>query len=540
MRVMVAMSGGVDSSVAAGLLAGDGHDVVGVTMRLWGGESDTGCCSVVRRRRRPPRCRRPRRRTSRVQLHRRLRHPRRHAVRIGASLGFDTEPVHRVQPQGQVRPPLRACSPARVRRRRHGPSRTNRTPRRPYTLERGADRAKDQSYVVHMLGQVDLARTMFPIGSLTKDEVRHRAGQLGLRTATKPDSQDVCFITTTGGRAAVPRPRIPFTPARVVDSAGTRVGHRSGDRARHRRSAQGPGTRRRGRSDMWSASTAARPRSWWVTRAICWTTRSTVDAMSWVDAPVDGDVLVQTSAHGTPHRATVTLTEASVHVHWHEPQRRVAPGPERGALRPRRPLRVRRRHRRVRNLDGRLLRRRRRGIGMSVRVPARDLRGADCRRLRRAVRRRQRRRGQRRLSRRPRPRRPGRFLELAVGTGRLAIPLAALRPRRHGDRCERIDARRLGATDTDQRVTTVHGDMVDDLPAGPFDVVFVAFNSLFMLADADRQRACFARRCRRARPGGAFVVEAFVPWDPPRGGPHVELRSMTTDRVVLAAISPIP
>ena len=46
MKVMVAMSGGVDSSVAAALLADEGHDVVGVTMRLWGGESDTGCCSV--------------------------------------------------------------------------------------------------------------------------------------------------------------------------------------------------------------------------------------------------------------------------------------------------------------------------------------------------------------------------------------------------------------------------------------------------------------------------------------------------------------
>ncbi|MEC8018589.1 MAG: tRNA 2-thiouridine(34) synthase MnmA, partial [Actinomycetota bacterium] len=46
MRVMIGMSGGVDSSVAAALLHEQGHDVVGVTMRLWGGESDTGCCSV--------------------------------------------------------------------------------------------------------------------------------------------------------------------------------------------------------------------------------------------------------------------------------------------------------------------------------------------------------------------------------------------------------------------------------------------------------------------------------------------------------------
>ncbi|MEL0075428.1 MAG: asparagine synthase-related protein, partial [Ilumatobacter sp.] len=47
MRVLVGMSGGVDSSVAAALLAEEGHEVVGVTMRLWGGDSDTGCCSVA-------------------------------------------------------------------------------------------------------------------------------------------------------------------------------------------------------------------------------------------------------------------------------------------------------------------------------------------------------------------------------------------------------------------------------------------------------------------------------------------------------------
>ncbi|HET9548168.1 MAG TPA: class I SAM-dependent methyltransferase, partial [Desertimonas sp.] len=86
-----------------------------------------------------------------------------------------------------------------------------------------------------------------------------------------------------------------------------------------------------------------------------------------------------------------------------------------------------------------------------------------------------------------------------------------------------------------QRVAAVHGDMVDDLPAGPFDVVFVAFNSLFMLTDPVRQQACFAAVATCLAPGGAFVVELFVPWDPPRGGSHVEVRSMTTDRVVLVA-----
>jgi SAM-dependent methyltransferase len=130
--------------------------------------------------------------------------------------------------------------------------------------------------------------------------------------------------------------------------------------------------------------------------------------------------------------------------------------------------------------------------------------------------------------------RPARVLELAVGTGRLAIPLAA---RGHGVTGIDVSAAmldRLRAADVDQRVTGVLGDMVDDLPAGPFDLVFVAFNSLFMVADADRQRQCFTAVAEVLAPGGAFVVEAFVPYDPPHGGSNIEVRSMTADRVVLA------
>jgi SAM-dependent methyltransferase len=131
--------------------------------------------------------------------------------------------------------------------------------------------------------------------------------------------------------------------------------------------------------------------------------------------------------------------------------------------------------------------------------------------------------------------RPARVLELAVGTGRLAIPLAGL-----GHDVTGVDVSgemldRLRAADVEHRVRVVHGDMVDDLPPGPFDLVFVAFNSLFMLADADRQRGCFAAVSRVLAADGAFVVEAFVPWDPPRGGSHVEVRSMSADRLVLAA-----
>ena len=93
---------------------------------------------------------------------------------------------------------------------------------------------------------------------------------------------------------------------------------------------------------------------------------------------------------------------------------------------------------------------------------------------------------------------------------------------------------RLRARDPDGRVAAVLGDMVDDLPAGPFDAVLVAYNSLFNLEDADRQAACFAAVAARLAPGGAFVVEAFVPEDPPRDGTVVAVRSMTADEVVLS------
>src|SRR5439155_26921886 len=69
-----------------------------------------------------------------------------------------------------------------------------------FRLLRGTDEAKDQSYVLYVLGQAQLARCRFPVGELTKTEVRRRAAALGLRTAAKPDSLEVCFVTASGGR----------------------------------------------------------------------------------------------------------------------------------------------------------------------------------------------------------------------------------------------------------------------------------------------------------------------------------------------------
>lgn len=128
----------------------------------------------------------------------------------------------------------------------------------------------------------------------------------------------------------------------------------------------------------------------------------------------------------------------------------------------------------------------------------------------------------------------GRVLELGVGTGRLAMPLAERGLRVHGVDASAAMLARLGERDPAGHVTSIEGDMVDDLPDGPFDVVLVAYNTLFNLESAERQSACFAAVAARLVPAGRFVVDAFVPEDPPRSGTVVAVRSMTTDEVVLS------
>lgn len=328
MRVLAAMSGGVDSSVAAALLREAGHDVVGATMKLWGGAGDRGCCSV-----------------SDVEDARRV------AQQLGIvhhvfnfSADFDTHVVdHYVASHaaGRTPNPCVECNRHlkfdRFLRRavqlgfdavatgHH--ARVVRDDRGRWRLVRGADRAKDQSYVLHVLGQAQLARTLLPIGGLTKAEVRAHAAALGLRTAAKPDSQEVCFIPSPrGGRDAFLRERIPLRPGRLVDTAGVTVGRVEavelvtvGQRRRLGLATAGDGSRRfaidvdpatatvvvGGERDLHTASTV-------------------LGGVAWIDAPVAGEVLAQTSAHGQPRAAV--FDPATSTVMWATPHRRVAPG----------------------------------------------------------------------------------------------------------------------------------------------------------------------------------------------------------------------
>ncbi|HTT87433.1 MAG TPA: tRNA methyl transferase PRC-barrel domain-containing protein, partial [Acidimicrobiales bacterium] len=91
-----------------------------------------------------------------------------------------------------------------------------------WRLLRGADGTKDQSYVLSMLTQAELSRVVLPVGPLTKTEVRAHAAWRGLRTAAKPDSQEVCFIPAAGRRGFLAQ-RLPLHEGEVVDAGSGAV-----------------------------------------------------------------------------------------------------------------------------------------------------------------------------------------------------------------------------------------------------------------------------------------------------------------------------
>ncbi len=329
MKVLLAMSGGVDSSVAGVLLRQQGHDVVGVTMKLWGGTSDSGCCSVsdVDDARRvaqqldidhlvfnfgddfdthvvapyvaahatgttPNPC---------IECNRHLKFDR--LLRRADQLGFDA-----IATGHHARIVLDASG---VR-----------------AVERGADHDKDQSYVVHMLGQRALSRTLFPVGEIDKHEVRRIAADHGLRTAAKPDSQDVCFITSTGGRQTFLGERIGMRPARVVDLSGNQVGTVPAVELmtigqRRGIGVPGGGDKRYVVDVDVTSGVVTIGSDGDLRRGRC-----RVTGVVWSDRPVVGHVRVQASAHGASVAAELSAptAEGSVSVHWQSPQRRIAPG----------------------------------------------------------------------------------------------------------------------------------------------------------------------------------------------------------------------
>jgi len=323
-RILVAMSGGVDSSVAAALLVEGGDEVVGVTMKLWGGPSDTGCCSVAD-----------------------VDDARRVAQQVGIAhhvFNFSEEfDRHVVEPYVAAHAAGRTPNPC-VECNRHlkfdrllaraeqlgfdavatgHHARVSTGPDGGWLLRRSVDAAKDQSYVLHMLTQPQLARVRFPVGDLMKSDVRRMATDLGLRTATKPDSQDVCFISRSGGREEFLGDRIAMRAGKVIDSSGAVLGEVPAVQlvtvGQRRGLPGGPGRRYATKVDVVEATVTVGPAAELLVDEL-----AVLDPV-WVDGPPDaGEHLqVQVSAHGQPVAATWS-PEGVVRIST--PIRRVAPG----------------------------------------------------------------------------------------------------------------------------------------------------------------------------------------------------------------------
>ena len=229
-RAVVAMSGGVDSSVAAALLVERGYDVTGIMLKLWRGEAantDSGCCNLGAAE---------------------------DARRVADVLGIpfyvlnmaeefeDTviRSFHDDYSSGRTPNPCVRCNQwikfdalldraealgADVLATGHY-ARVFESGGR-YRLMRGLDAAKDQSYVLWMLTQRELARCLFPVGDLQKSTTRALAAELGLRTAAKPDSQEICFVRD-GDVGAYVDEHIGGVPGDLVDTAGNVLGTHAG------------------------------------------------------------------------------------------------------------------------------------------------------------------------------------------------------------------------------------------------------------------------------------------------------------------------
>lgn len=331
-KAVVAMSGGVDSSVAAALLVQGGFDVTGVMLKLWRGEAEnnaSGCCNVGAAD---------------------------DARRVADVLGipfyvlnfaerFEDSVVNdfrQTYAAGRTPNPCVRCNQwikfdalleragalgAEVLATGHY-ARVARTGAR-FRLLRGVDRAKDQSYVLWMLGQEALSRCTFPVGDMDKTETRRIATELGLRTASKPDSQEICFVRD----GDLPRYIAQVVPEAsisgpVVDRSGRELG-------RHHGIGRYTVGQRKGIGislgvPLYVSSIDARSNSVTVGERA----ELGVDALLLGETSAVGDnfrpgeeVLVQHRAHGEAHAAEIASSASGrLKIAFQEPVEAIAPG----------------------------------------------------------------------------------------------------------------------------------------------------------------------------------------------------------------------
>ncbi len=235
-KVVVGMSGGVDSSVAAWLLKQQGYDVIGVTMQIWQDEDETsleehgGCCGL-----------------SAVD----------DARRVAAALDIPYYVMNFKQDfkenvidyfvreyiDGRTPNPCIACNryvkwESLLKRSidigadyiaTGHYARVDKLPNGRYSIRTSKTAAKDQTYALYNLTQDQLAKTLMPVGEYAKDAIRKMAEDIGLLVAHKPDSQDICFVSD-GDYASYIEENTEYKsqPGNFVQSDGTVVGRHKG------------------------------------------------------------------------------------------------------------------------------------------------------------------------------------------------------------------------------------------------------------------------------------------------------------------------